>query len=138
LIGSGNLTRSDLDAGREVFAAFSTSTEECLATLRAWGRWIGRLVAGADDPHLTRRFAALREQCPWITGPAGPSPFAVKDEHPLLTQFVERLPGSVDELHVSAPYYDRDALALAEALRRTRPRRLHIYFGLGLASTAGR
>lgn len=131
LIGSGNLTRSGLDAGREVFAAFSTSTEEGLATLRAWGRWIGRLIAGAADDQLTRRFAALREQCPWITGPAEPSPFAVNDEHPLLTQFVEQLPGAVDELHVSAPYYDRDALALAEALRRTRPRRLHMYFGLG-------
>jgi hypothetical protein len=130
VIGSGNLTRSGLDAGKEVFTAFGTSTDEGLATLRAWGRWIGRLVDNADDDQLTRRFAALREQCPWIAGPAAPSPFVVNDEQPLLTQLVERVPGSVDELHVTAPYYDRDALALAEALDRTRPTHLHVYLGL--------
>ncbi len=130
LIGSGNLTRSGLDAGKEAFASFSTATDEGLATLRAWGRWIGRLVDGAADEQLSRRFAALREQCPWMTGPVGPSPFAVNDERPLLDQFVEQLPGTVDELHISAPYYDRDAKALAEAIRKTRPKRLHLYFGL--------
>jgi hypothetical protein len=130
VVGSGNLTRSGLDAGKEIFTSFSSATEEGLATLRSWARWIGRLVEGAGDEQLTRRFAALREQCSWMTGPAGPSPFAVNDERPLLDQFVDQLPGTVDELHVSAPYYDRDALALAEALRRTQPKRLHMYFGL--------
>lgn len=130
LIGSGNLTRSGLDAGKEAFASFSTATDEGLATLRAWGRWIGRLVDAAADEQLSRRFAALRERCPWMTGLASPSPFAVNDERPLLDQFVEQLPGTVDELHVSAPYYDRDAKALAEAVRQTQPKRLHMYFGL--------
>jgi hypothetical protein len=130
LIGSGNLTRSGLDAGKEAFASFSTATDEGLSTLRAWGRWIGRLVDRADDEQLSQRFATLREQCLWMTGPAVPSPFAVNDERPLFEQFVEQLPGRVDELHVSAPYYDRDAKALAEAIRQTQPKRLHLYFGL--------
>jgi hypothetical protein len=130
VVGSGNLTRSGLDAGKEVFTSFSTATEEGLATLRAWARWVGGLVERAADEQLTRRFAALREQSPWMTGPIGETPFAVNDERPLLDQFIEQLPGAVDELHVSAPYYDRDARALAEALRRIAPKQLHMYFGL--------
>ncbi|WP_028061001.1 phospholipase D-like domain-containing protein [Candidatus Solirubrobacter pratensis] len=130
VIGSGNLTRSGLDAGKEVFTSFDTSTDEGLATLRAWARWIGWLVDNADDEQLSRRFTALREQSPWMPGPVGPTPFAVNDEQPLLEQFVEQLPGTVDELHVSAPYYDRDALALAGVLGRTSPKRLHLYLGL--------
>ena len=131
VVGSGNLTRQGIDAGKEVFTAFDTRTEQGLSTLRAWAAWIGRLVAGADDEQLTRRFAALREQCPWMVGMIGATPFAVNEERPLLDQFAEQLPPTVDELHVSAPYYDRNALALAEALDRIQPKELHLYLGLG-------
>lgn len=130
VVGSGNLTRHGIDAGKEVFTAFDTHTEEGVSTLRAWGAWIGRLVENTDDDQLTRRFAALREQCPWMTGPIGPTPFAVNEQQPLLEQFVDQLPGAVEELHISAPYYDRHARALAEALSRIQPKRLHLYFGL--------
>ena len=78
-----------------------------------------------------RRFVALREQCPWMVGMIGATPFAVNEERPLLDQFAEQLPPTVDELHVSAPYYDRNALALAAALERIRPKELHLYLGLG-------
>jgi hypothetical protein len=131
VVGSGNLTRQGIDAGKEVFTVFDTRTEQGLSTLRAWAAWIGRLVAGADDEQLTRRFAALREQCPWLVGMIGATPFAVNEERSLLDQFAEQLPSTVDELHVSAPYYDRNALALAEALDRIQPKELHLYFGLG-------
>lgn len=130
VVGSGNLTRQGIDAGKEVFTAFDTSTELGLSALRAWARWIGRLVANADDEQLTLRFAALREQCPWMAGTVGPTPFAVNEQQPLLSQFVEQLPGAVDELHASAPYYDRDAHALAEALSQIKPKELHLYYGL--------
>jgi hypothetical protein len=136
LIGSGNLTRSGLDSGKEVFSSFSASTNEGLATIRAWARWIGALVETADDEQLRRRFAALREQCHWLLGPVGSSPFVVNDERPLLEQFVERLPGAADELHVSAPYYDRDARALAEALQLIQPKRLHVYLGLATSCSS--
>jgi len=122
VIGSGNLTRQGIDAGKEVFTAFDTRTEQGLSTLRAWAAWMGRLVANADDEQLTRRFAALREQCPWMVGMIGATPFAVNEERPLLDQFAEQLPPTVDELHVSAPYYDRNALALAAALERIQPK----------------
>jgi hypothetical protein len=130
VVGSGNLTRRGIDAGKEVFATFDTRTETGLSTLRAWAAWIGRLVEKAEDEQLTRRFGALREQCPWLTGTIGPTPFAVNELQPLLGQFVDQLPGTVDELHISAPYYDRDAKALAEVLDRIHPRKLHLYFGL--------
>src|SRR6266496_1245812 len=130
IVGSGNLTRQGIDAGKEVFARFDTGTELGLSTLRAWAGWIRRLVENADDDQLTRRFAALRDQCPWMTGTIGPTPFAVNEQQPLLDQFVQQLPGTVEELHVSAPYYDRNALALAEALDRIQPKKLHLYFGM--------
>ena len=130
VVGSGNLTRGGLDVGKEVFASFDAHSDTGLSTLRAWAAWIGRLVASADDEQLTRRFGALREQCPWMTGPVGPTPFVVNEQQALLDQFVDRLPGTVDELHVVAPYYDRDARALAEALDRIQPRRLRLYLGL--------
>jgi hypothetical protein len=131
VVGSGNLTRQGIDAGKEVFAAFDTGTERGLSTLRAWAAWVGRLVADADDEQLTRRFAALREQSPWMTGIIGATPFAVNEQRSLLDQFTEQLPSTVNELHVSAPYYDRDAFALAEAIDRIQPQELHLYFGLG-------
>ena len=130
VVGSGNLTRQGIDAGKEVFTAFDTRTEQGLSTLRAWAAWIGRIVVNADDEQLTRRFAVLREQCPWMVGMIGATPFAVNEERPLLDQFAEQLPSTVDELHVSAPFYDRNAVALAEALERVQPKKLHLYLGL--------
>jgi hypothetical protein len=55
VVGSGNLTRRGIDAGKEVFTAFDTQTDEGLSTLRAWAAWIGRLVDAAGDEQLTRR-----------------------------------------------------------------------------------
>src|SRR5207247_4346291 len=40
-----------------------------------------------------------------------------------------RVDGQVDELHVMAPFYDRDATALEALLDRFRPARLHLYLG---------
>ena len=131
IVGSGNLTRQGIDAGKEVFTAFDTHTELGLSALRAWAVWMGRLVMNADDSQLSRRFAVLREQCPWMAGPIGTAPFAVNEQQSLLGQFVEQLPADVDELHVTAPYYDREALALGEALTQVKPGELHLYYGLG-------
>ena len=92
VVGSGNLTRQGIDAGKEVFTAFDTRTELGLSALRAWAVWMGRLVVNADDEQLSRRFAALREQCPWMAGTIGTTPFAVNEQQSLLGQFVEQLP----------------------------------------------
>jgi len=129
IVGSGNLSRQGIDAGKEVFTSFDTSTELGIHTLRAWAGWISRLVDGVSDAMLTRRFIALREQCPWMVGPVGPTPFASNEHRPLLDRFIDQLPGPVDELHVAAAYYDRDAQALAEALERIQPKALHLYYG---------
>jgi len=129
LVGSGNLTRSGVDAGKEVFASFSSATEEGQATIRAWATWISRLVERADDQQLRRRFSTLREQCPSMAAPAADSPLVVNDERSFLDQFAEQLPGPVDELHVSAPYFDSKSLALKLLLEKTTPRELHLYLG---------
>ncbi len=130
VVGSGNLTRRGIDAGKEIFTSFSSRTDEGLSALRAWAAWVGRLVEKADDEQLARRFNALREQCPWLTGPIGQTPLIVNEQRSLLAQFVEQLPEDVEELHVSAPYYDRDALALADALAQIQPKRLYLYLGM--------
>ena len=65
-----------------------------------------------------------------MTGPHGSTPFVFNEQRSLLDQFVGQLPGTVDELHISAPYYDREANALAEVLKRIQPKQLHLYFGL--------
>src|SRR5258706_4406142 len=118
IVGSGNLTRQGIDAGKEVFTSFDTCTELGTYTLRAWAGWMSHLVDDADDALLTRRFTALREQCPGMAGPAGPTPFASNQHRPLFDQSIDTLPGPVDELHVASPYYGPPAHALAEPPHR--------------------
>ena len=66
-----------------------------------------------------------------MAGPIGATPFAINERESLLKQFVEQLPAAVDELHVSAPYYDREALALAAIIDQIKPKQFHLYIGLG-------
>lgn len=52
-------------------------------------------------------------------------------ERSILDQFADGINGPVDEVHVMAPFYDRDARALKALLDRFRPARLHLYLGAG-------
>jgi len=130
--GSGNLTRDGIDHGREVFTSFSTDREEDLPSLRAWATWMSRLITAQDDELLRERWNALRDSCPWMLGSTEGSAFLVNDSRPLLGQLTDRLPETVRELHVTAPFFDRHALALDDLIRAANPGRVVLYAGAGM------
>jgi hypothetical protein len=132
IVGSGNLTRDGIDGGREVFTSFSTEREGDLPSLRAWAAWMSRLVQAQDDELLRERWKALRETCPWMLGSTDGSAFLVNDERTLLEQLTNRLPATVRELHVTAPFFDRHAQALDELISATDPNRVVLYTGAGV------
>lgn len=131
VVGSGNLTRGGIDRGHEVFTNFDSRRQEDLPSMRAWGAWVSSLVDAQNDHHLRQRWLALREGSLWLPGPAEGSSFLANDRSSILDQLVQRLPDSVAELHLSAPFFDRDALALARLIDRCDPDRVLLYIGAG-------
>jgi hypothetical protein len=49
LIGSGNLTMSGLERGREVFSAFRSTKPDDLGSIRGWRQWMDGIVERIDD-----------------------------------------------------------------------------------------
>ena len=133
VVGSGNLTRDGIDYGREVFTSFRSEREQDLPSMRAWAGWMSRLVDREADELLRERWAALREACPWMLGPADRPMFLGNDERSMLEQLIEHLPGRVTELHVTAPFFDREALALRALLEACEPARTVLYLGAGVS-----
>ena len=131
LIGSGNLTRPGIDGGREIFTPFTTQHAEDLPTMRAWGQWMGRLVQSQADSLLLERWTALREACSWMTADTEGSRFLSNETEPLLNQLVRRLPDTVDDLHVTAPFFDHAADALRQLIDSCAAKRLTLYVGAG-------
>ena len=131
IIGSGNLTRPGIDGGREVFTPFTTQRSEDLPTMRAWAQWMGRLVHRQVDPLLLERWTALREASPWITGDSDGSRFLSNDDESLLDQLARRLPGNIDDLHVTAPFFDPSADALRQLINVCSAKRVTLYVGAG-------
>jgi hypothetical protein len=132
LVGSGNLTRSGLDRGREVFTQFDAQDSDGAHAIRSWLSWIGRLVASRDDPVLQGRYELLREALASVTPgrPAAERGFCVNEDTSILQQLTERGGGPVAEVHVTAPFYDRNAGALRDLCLALRPsRELHVYIG---------
>jgi hypothetical protein len=131
VVGSGNLTREGIDRGHEAFARFDSTRDEDLPSMRAWAEWMARLVEQQDDEILLRRWRALREESPWMIGSSEGASFIANYREPILAQFGQRLQGVVTELHVTAPFFDRDASALAELIRTVDPARVELYLGAG-------
>lgn len=131
IVGSGNLTRDGIDGGREVFTSFSTDREADMPSLRAWAAWMSRVVQDYDDALLRERWTALRDACPWMLGNTEGTAFLVNDERRLIEQLTDRLPITVSELHVTAPFFDRDAQALADLITATDPELVTLYVGAG-------
>lgn len=129
LVGSGNLTRSGLDRGRETFVEFDAACEADVPAFRAWGAWIRELVSDQDDATLRRRFEHLAASVPVVIGPSAESPFATNDAEPLLDLIEQRAPAQVSEIHVCAPYFDKHAAALRQVIERFAPQRVHLYLG---------
>jgi hypothetical protein len=131
VVGSGNLTRDGIDHGHEAFSSFTTQNAGDLPSMRAWARWMSRLVDAQADPLLTERWLALREISPWMVGDDTSTSFVHNSERPLLDQLVTRMPADVVELHATAPFFDRDAVALRRLVEEVRPERLSVYVGAG-------
>lgn len=130
LVGSGNLTMSGVERGREVFSAFRSTKPDDVGTIRGWRQWTDGIVERLADEEVRFRWLRLRRECGgWLEGDTAGSRFIGTGERSILDQFADRVDGEVDELHVMAPFYDRDALALKALLDRFRPARLHVYIG---------
>lgn len=127
LVGSGNLGWRGLIEGNEVFCEFSSTTEIGRAAIVTWREWMERIVANLGDLALARRWQDLLRTAPWLTQPAGPSPFIHNLDRPIIDALIDAMPETVDELHVLAPFYDASARALATLLECSRPRRLYLY-----------
>jgi len=131
LVGSGNLSLAGLEEGKEVFARFDSTDEEGLASILSWRDWMAAVVEQANDEILGQRWFRLRQTTKgWLKGRAGSSSFVTNVETSLLDQFVGRSSG-VDELHVTAPFFDSDVEALATLIKRTSPRKVFVYLGRG-------
>lgn len=132
LVGSGNLSTNGIDAGREVFTAFASGTPHGDAAISTWRAWMRRLIDAVDDKRLAERFADLEQHLPTATGPTlvTASPLWHNLDQPLAEQFCEAAlaPGdTIEELIVTAPYYDENGVALGLLAERLAPKRLRIY-----------
>ena len=125
LVGSGNLSVSGLDRGHEVFTTFSTHDAVGREAIASWVAWTEQLIRDANDELLNRRFTHLISQLPALPAPG--NGFVHNLTTPLLQQFVARLEPPVAELHLTAPFFDRDLRATAELIETTSPQKLWLY-----------
>jgi hypothetical protein len=129
LVGSGNLSLGGLDRGREVFSRYQRRNEDDLPVFASWHQWMETLINHVDDHGLSRRWDNAQVKSPWLRTLSGSSVFASNWERNFVDQFAEIVDTPVNELHVMAPFYDRDAQALRELIQRTAPHTLHLYLG---------
>jgi hypothetical protein len=130
LVGSGNLTRSGLDRGREVFCAYDGAYEADAGVIRAWASWVGELIAARGDEQLGRRYDRLRTAIAGLPAARDQGQLATNRSQPLIDAIERMAPTEAPELHVAAPYFDEHAEALAELIERLRPvREIHLYLG---------
>lgn len=132
LVGSGNLTWSGIDRGAEVFAEFDAADQEGRAVIRDWLDWMATLVEARNDELLTHRFRQLRQTLSVLDDPGAESSstFASNADTPLLETIKAAAPAGVQELHVTAPYFDNRAEALNKLIKTIEPTRsVHLYLG---------
>jgi len=132
LIGSGNLSISGYAGPGECFAVYRWSREEP-DDLSAFAA-IRRLTTGLRardliDETCNERIDAFWTALPWLTEQVANSQTPVRDNLDLslgeqLVAEVAREP--VDELVVSAPFFDRDCVALARLARELAPKHVRV------------
>jgi hypothetical protein len=132
LVGSGNLSAGGLDEGREVFTIFRSGTVIGDAAIGAWRSWTRRLVGLVGDTILAERFRDLEGRIP--SPPAltavAPSPLLHNLDIPIADQLAAAITeagAQVDELWLSAPFYDADAAAVGVLLDKLTPRRVRLF-----------
>lgn len=132
IVGSGNLSTYGIDGGREVFTSFTSGTPVGDAALATWRNWMRRLVGASGDTLLAERFADLEQRLPDLEGLAAvaDSPLWHNLTEPLGPRFcsaVVAAAGSVEELVVTAPFFDEEAKALSHLVDRLKPKLLRLY-----------
>lgn len=132
-VGSGNLSTSGLDEGREVFTEFESGTAVGDEAIAVWRAWMRRLVGRVDDTRLAERFADLETKLPVSKGRrvVGETMLLHNLDEPLADQLIAavtaRATPPVDELLVAAPFYDQNALALGRLIERLAPKSISVY-----------
>ena len=124
IVGSGNLTRAGHRRWPRGFVDFTTQREEDLPSLRAWARgWAGSCSRGGREllRVVDARCASMALDDRPDRGLAIPQPTTSAR---CSTSSSSGFPAA-SELHVSAPYYDRDAKALESSIDALRPRAAH-------------
>lgn len=131
LVGSGNLSLPGLEEGKEVFSRFDSADQEGLAAILAWRDWMKSIIDQSADEMLGQRWWRLLQTTKeWFKGSAGPSSFVTNADASFLDQLVGSQ-SSADELHVTAPFFDKDVDALSSLLERLRPEQVSVYLGRG-------
>lgn len=129
LVGSGNLSPNGVDLGREVFVRFQSGTPAGDAAIATWRGWIGRLVTSLDDTRLGERLADLETRLPESTKVATvDSPLLHNLDAPLSRQFIDAIAGEqIEELLVTAPFYDEHGEALCNLVESLKPANVTIF-----------
>lgn len=132
MVGSGNLSTSGIDTGREVFAAFSTGTPVGDAAIATWRAWMRRIVGASNDTLLAERFADLEQRLPTTEGLSAVSDSSLWHnlDEPLGPRFcdaIEAATDQVDELIATAPFFDEQGDALGTLVDRLAPKRIRLY-----------
>lgn len=132
MVGSGNLSTSGINAGREVFTSFTSGNPVGEAALATWRSWTRRLVEASGDTLLAERFADLEHRLPMPEGLSvvADSPLWHNLDAPLGPRFcnaVKEVAGTVDELIATAPFFDEEGEALGSLVDRLRPNVLRLY-----------
>jgi HKD family nuclease len=133
LVGSGNLSTSGLDKGREVFTEFRSGTDRGDEAITAWRSWMQRLVNRLDDTRLAERFADLESKLPSATRPRMDlTPMLVENlDETIAAQLIDVIQTEVsmpiDELLVTAPFFDEKAEALDLLISQWSPLKISVY-----------
>jgi hypothetical protein len=133
LVGSGNLSASGLSDGREVFTVFRSGTPSGDAAIRTWHSWMRQLVEFAGDTMVAERFRVLESTlavADWPASAPATSPLLHNLERPIADQLFDRVhteQKGVDQLLLTAPFFDADAAAVGRLLELFNPRQLALF-----------
>lgn len=134
LVGSGNLNADGLGAGKELFTQFATGSVHGDAAVRTWLQWARRLVTDSADLRLAERFEDLRDRLPDLPGADDDQADRTGAvllhnlDHALLPQLIDRVEaGRVDELLLTAPFYDPECAAAGALIDAFAPRHVQVW-----------
>jgi hypothetical protein len=129
LVGSGNLGLGGIEQGHEVYASYASGEQP--GAFASWRDWMDGIVRLVDDATLRLRWADLRARLPWLAAAAGTATFHTNWQRPLIEALLDGIAAPVDELLLTAPFFDADLAALTALVRRTEPKRITLYLGKG-------